>query len=70
MKLICKQIKKKMPHAFGQTPVVAGLGDPPALGGASLSGVKVRAGERKHNPSRAPCPHWGLREAPSLLAFE
>lgn len=31
-----KQIKKKMPHAFGQTPVVAGLGDPPSLGGVSL----------------------------------
>lgn len=25
--------KQKMPHASGQTPVVAGLGAPPALGG-------------------------------------
>lgn len=34
VKLISKL--KKMPHAFGQTPVVAGLGDPPSLGGVSL----------------------------------
>lgn len=53
-----KLINEKMPHAYGQRPVVAGLEDLPALGGPPAR-VKVRAGESRQDLSQYPHAHTG-----------